>query len=117
MSADSGPRSGAVVTLGETMALITAPSGRHLRGGTELPVGIGGAESNVAIGLARLNVPVTWISRVGDDAFGSLVTREIRAEGVRVTMQLVLTQIGGGAERYVCKTRHTRWRRLSSHAL
>ena len=43
MSADSGSRSGAVVTLGETMALITAPSGRHLRGGTELPVGIPGA--------------------------------------------------------------------------
>ena len=84
MSAGDGSRTGAVVTLGETMALITAPSGRHLRGGTELPVGIGGAESNVAIGLARLNVPVTWISRVGDDAFGSLVTREIRAEGVRV---------------------------------
>ena len=28
--------------------------------------------------------PVTWISRVGDDAFGALITREIRAEGVRV---------------------------------
>ena len=51
------PAPRAVVTLGETMALITAPSGRHLRGGTTLPVGIGGAESNVAIGLARLDVP------------------------------------------------------------
>ena len=49
---------GSVVTLGETMALLTAPSGRHLRSGTCLPVGIGGAESNVAIGLARLGVPV-----------------------------------------------------------
>ena len=34
MSAGDGSRAGAVVTLGETMALITAPSGRHLRGGT-----------------------------------------------------------------------------------
>lgn len=75
---------GRVCTIGETMALLTVPSGRHLRGGSAVPVGIGGAESNVAIGLARLNVPVTWISRVGDDAFGSLVTREIRAEGVHV---------------------------------
>ena len=73
-----------VVTLGETMALLTAPSGRHLRGGTQLPIGIGGAESNVAIGLARLDVPVTWVSRVGNDAFGAMVTREIRAEGVHV---------------------------------
>jgi 2-dehydro-3-deoxygluconokinase len=74
-----------VVTIGETMALLTAPSGRQLRGGSCLPVGIGGAESNVAIGLARLGVPSTWISRVGDDAFGALVTREIRGEGVTVT--------------------------------
>ena len=75
---------GSVVTIGETMALLDAPSGRGLRTGSRLPVGIGGAESNVAIGLARLGVPCTWISRVGADAFGALVTREIRAEGVTV---------------------------------
>jgi 2-dehydro-3-deoxygluconokinase len=75
---------GSVVTLGETMALLDVPAGGGLRTGACLPVGIGGAESNVAIGLARLGVPSTWISRVGQDAFGALVTREIRAEGVRV---------------------------------
>src|SRR6478752_6967275 len=78
------PTPASVVTIGETMALLTAPSGRQLRSGSCLPVGIGGAESNVAIGLARLGVPATWISRIGDDAFGALVTREIRGEGVRV---------------------------------
>ena len=66
------------------MALLTAPSGRELRSGACLPVGIGGAESNVAIGLARLGIRSTWISRVGDDAFGALVTRELRGEGVTV---------------------------------
>ena len=76
--------SGSVVTLGETMALLSVPGGRSLRTGSCLPVGIGGAESNVAIGLARLGVPCTWISRVGADSFGELVVREIRAEGVRV---------------------------------
>lgn len=75
---------GSVVTIGETMALLDVPSGGGLRTGSCLPVGIGGAESNVAIGLARLDVPSTWISRVGNDAFGGLITREIRAEGVRV---------------------------------
>ena len=62
MSGTSTPRpsAGSVVTLGETMALLTAPSGRQLRSGACLPVGIGGAESNVAIGLARLGVPSTW---------------------------------------------------------
>ncbi|GHE84823.1 ribokinase [Amycolatopsis deserti] len=73
-----------VVTLGETMALLSTPAWGRVTGGSALPVGIGGAESNVAIGLARLGVPSTWISRVGDDAFGALVTREVRAEGVRV---------------------------------
>jgi 2-dehydro-3-deoxygluconokinase len=45
---------------------------------------MGGAESNVAIGLARLGADCTWVSRVGDDALGTFLTREIRAEGVRV---------------------------------
>jgi 2-dehydro-3-deoxygluconokinase len=88
-TAKQGP--GSVVTLGETMALLTTPGGSQLRGGACLPVGIGGAESNVAIGLARLGVRSSWISRVGDDAFGMLVTREIRAEGVAVTAHLDAT--------------------------
>ena len=71
-----------VITVGETMALLDAPASGRL--GTALPVRIGGAESNVAIGLARLGVDCTWTSRVGDDALGTFVTREIRAEGVRV---------------------------------
>ena len=71
-----------VVTVGETMALLDAPATGRLGGA--LPVRIGGAESNVAIGLARLGVDCTWTSRVGDDALGTFVTREIRAEGVRV---------------------------------
>ncbi len=72
-----------VVTIGETMALLTAPD-RGLHSGSRLPIDIGGAESNVAIGLARLGVESTWISRLGADAFGALITRELRAEGVRV---------------------------------
>ena len=72
----------AVVTLGESMVLLDAPASGRL--GTTLPVGIGGAESNVAIGLARLGVDCAWVSRIGDDALGTFLTREIRAEGVRV---------------------------------
>lgn len=71
-----------VLTIGESMALLDAPAAGRL--GAALPVRIGGAESNVAIGLARLGVDATWVSRVGDDALGTFVTREIRAEGVRV---------------------------------
>jgi 2-dehydro-3-deoxygluconokinase len=73
-----------VVTVGETMALLDAPASGRPGPGASLPLGIGGAESNVAIGLARLDVDCTWVSRVGDDALGSFLIREIRAEGVRV---------------------------------
>lgn len=73
-----------VVTLGETMGLLTPPAAPRLRDGAQMTLGIGGAESNVAIALARLGLPSTWISRVGDDDLGTLITREIRAEGVTV---------------------------------
>ena len=55
---------GSVVTLGETMALLGTPGSGRLFNGSSLPLGLGGAESNVAVGLARLGVPCTWISRV-----------------------------------------------------
>jgi 2-dehydro-3-deoxygluconokinase len=73
-----------VITLGETMALLTPPAAARLRDGAGMTLGIGGAESNVAIALARLGCASTWISRVGEDDFGTLVAREVRAEGVRV---------------------------------
>lgn len=77
---------GSVVTLGETMALLTTPPAGRVAGGSALTVGIGGAESNVAIALTRMEVPCTWVSRVGDDAMGALVTKEIRGEGVDVVV-------------------------------
>lgn len=43
---------------------------------------VGGAESNVAIGLARLGHQAGWISRVGADEFGACVQAAIRGEGV-----------------------------------
>jgi 2-dehydro-3-deoxygluconokinase len=45
---------------------------------------VGGAESNVAIGVRRLGVPAAWIGRVGDDELGGLIVRELRAEQVAV---------------------------------
>lgn len=78
----TGERS--VVTIGETMALMSAAGIGPLRHERTLSLGIGGSESNVAIGLSRLDVPVTWIGKVGVDSLGDLVVREIGAEGVRV---------------------------------
>ncbi len=76
---------GRVVTLGETMALVRAREIGSLRHVSDLALGIGGAESNVAVGLARLEVPVAWLGRVGDDALGERVARELRAESIQTT--------------------------------
>ena len=73
-----------VVTFGETMALFSPHRTGRLGQSGDFSLGIGGAESNVAIGLARLGVEVVWAGRVGADALGDLVIREIRAEGVGV---------------------------------
>ncbi|MEV0641604.1 sugar kinase [Streptomyces sp. NPDC050619] len=69
-----------VVTFGETMAALRAHS--TLRLGGNLGLSIAGAESNVAIGLARLGHRVRWAGRVGADELGALVLRTLRAEGV-----------------------------------
>ena len=47
----------------------------------EFRYGIGGAESNVAIGAARLGAQATWLGRLGSDATGDLIERRLRAEG------------------------------------
>jgi 2-dehydro-3-deoxygluconokinase len=74
-----------VITAGETMALVVPSSPGRLRHATSLSLSIGGAESNVAIGLARLGIPATWISVLGDDELGELVLHRLRAEGVDTT--------------------------------
>lgn len=77
-----------VLTLGETMGLLTGGRIGSLAHVSEMHVGIGGAETNVAVSLSRLDVPVTWIGRVGDDSLGRRVVREIRGEGVDVRAHL-----------------------------
>jgi 2-dehydro-3-deoxygluconokinase len=71
-----------VITAGETMALMVPPGPGRLRHATSLALSIGGAESNVAIGLARLGIPSSWISVLGDDELGELILNRLRAEGV-----------------------------------
>ena len=79
-----GPAASEVVTLGETMALMKASTPGPLAFTESLSLGIGGAESNVAIALRRLGTSVTWVGRVGADSLGDLVLRELMAEGLDV---------------------------------
>ncbi|MER7176699.1 sugar kinase [Streptomyces mesophilus] len=72
-----------VFTFGETMVALRG-SGPLKLGGT-MRVSVAGAESNVAIGLARLGHRVRWAGAVGEDEAGELVLRTLRAEGIDVT--------------------------------
>ncbi|QKW10293.1 sugar kinase [Streptomyces sp. NA04227] len=72
-----------VLTFGETMAALRATG--PLRLGGTLGLSVAGAESNVAIGLARLGHRVRWAGLTGADEFGHLVLRTLRAEGVDVS--------------------------------
>ena len=71
-----------VVTAGESMVLVAPPEPGRLRHATAVTLSVGGAESNVAIALARLGLPASWVSAVGDDEPGQLVLSRVRAEGV-----------------------------------
>lgn len=69
-----------VLTFGETMISLRAD--RPLALNPNISATIAGAESTVAIGLARLGHSVEWAGRVGDDAGGELIRRTLRAESV-----------------------------------
>ncbi|WP_275431877.1 MULTISPECIES: PfkB family carbohydrate kinase [unclassified Streptomyces] len=72
-----------VLTFGETTVALRG-SGPLRLGGT-MEVCVAGAESNVAIGLARLGHAVRWAGAVGADEAGELVLRTLRDEGVDVS--------------------------------
>jgi 2-dehydro-3-deoxygluconokinase len=74
-----------VVTFGEAMVLLLAEPGTPLESATVFRRSVAGAESNVAIGLTRLGHRTGWFGRVGDDSFGDVVLRALRAESVDVS--------------------------------
>lgn len=78
-----------VVTLGETMVLFQPSSQGKITDAQYFLKTIGGAESNVALALARLNHSVRWISKLGKDPFGHLILKTLQAEGV--TTDYVMT--------------------------
>lgn len=73
------------VCVGETMAMLTPVEAVPLHQATELHCGIGGAESNVAMGLAAMGLDAHWVGRVGRDGFGTRILNELKEHGVGVT--------------------------------
>lgn len=81
-SADPAPE---VVCLGESMAMLTAMPPAPLRNRPPLAMYVGGAESNVACGLAHLGHEVEWLSRLGDDPLGDGIEDFLVSRGVGTT--------------------------------
>ncbi|WP_442595902.1 sugar kinase [Neobacillus sp. D3-1R] len=71
-----------VVTFGETMVLFNPEQMLPLEYNHKFLKQIGGAESNVAIGLQRLGHKVGWFSKLGNDPFGRYIHKFVRGEGI-----------------------------------
>lgn len=71
-----------VLTFGE--AMVSFRTDGVLVDGAACTAHVAGAESNVAIGLARLGHAVRWVGGLADDALGELVAATLAAERVEV---------------------------------
>lgn len=82
-----------VVTLGETLVRFSPKGHLRLDQALELEAIPGGAESNVAVALARLGMEAGWISKLPDHPLSRLIVGEIRRHGVD-TSRVVWTPEG-----------------------
>jgi 2-dehydro-3-deoxygluconokinase len=82
-----------LVTLGETLVRLSPKSVLRLDQTLELEAIPGGAESNVAVALARLGMRTGWISKLPDHPMSRLIIGEIRRHGVD-TSRVVWTPHG-----------------------
>jgi len=78
-----------VVTLGEAMGLLVARESGPLDEAMTYDKRSAGAETNVAVGLARLGLRVGWLSRLGDDSLGRWLLRCFEHEGIDCTRVVV----------------------------
>lgn len=74
-----------VVTFGEAMMLLVADKPGPLENASTFIKRTAGAETNVAIGLARLGLKVGWCSRLGTDSMGRYLLGAMKAEGIDCT--------------------------------
>ncbi len=71
-----------VVTFGEAMLLLVADTPGPLEDTAGFHKRSAGAETNVAIGLARLGLRVGWASRLGTDMMGRYLIKAMTREGI-----------------------------------
>lgn len=85
-----------IITFGETMALMLPKGSKGIEYSPDFQVLFGGAESNFAIGVARLGHRVGWFSRLGKDPLGQMILKRIRGEGVDVSRVELTTEAPTG---------------------
>lgn len=73
-----------VITFGEAMAMFMANEQGPLHEINGFTKELAGAETNVAIGLARLGVQSAWVSKVGRDPFGTFIMNRLQEENVNI---------------------------------
>jgi 2-dehydro-3-deoxygluconokinase len=71
-----------LLAIGETMAMLTPTTPVSLAEAVEVRLDVGGAESNVAMHLARLGHRAAWAGRIGDDPFGRRILHALAGAGV-----------------------------------
>jgi len=91
--ADLAFRAGKLPAIGETIA------------GSGFAVGPGGKGSNQAVAAARAGSNVTFISRIGNDAFGELALKTWTVNGIRPRVTQTAAAPTGAAFIYVHETR------------
>jgi 2-dehydro-3-deoxygluconokinase len=75
---------GKILCFGELLLRLTAPGRELLLQSGRLDVHVGGAEANVAVGLARLGHATAMATRVPGNALGEAATGALRRHGVDV---------------------------------
>lgn len=86
MSMPTHPEIPEIVCIGETMALVT-PTDAALAEASAASLGLAGAESNVAAGLAAVGRRAAWASRLGDDPLGARIAGELERRGVQLWVE------------------------------
>jgi 2-dehydro-3-deoxygluconokinase len=76
---------GVLVTVGETMAVLTPSTAESVVDAEAFRVDAGGAESNVAGHVVHCGRGARWYSRLGRDALGSRVYRILEQRGIDVS--------------------------------
>jgi 2-dehydro-3-deoxygluconokinase len=71
-----------IVTLGEAMIRLSPPDFHRLEQSSSFDVKVGGGEFNVAVGVARLGLSSTWVSKLPENPLGRMVRNKAREQGV-----------------------------------